>query len=309
MSRDANGRRLARRRFPRPGTVDLSSRAERFAVMHNLLRDKAALAGIIFLSALLVATLSATWVLPLDAAAQSADVLRGPSLQHWLGTDEFGRDLGTRLIVGARVSLEVGFGSAVFAAVIGVTTGLVAGYLGGWWDAVPMRIMDVALALPDVVLALVIVAALGNTNLNLVIAIGIAFIPIFARVTRAAVLTVRERAYVQASKAMGAGSTDTMFRTILPNVLGPVIVQFAITAAVAIVVSAALGFLGLGPAAPAPSWGGMLQTAKSYLYQNPWYAVFPGVALMLTVLCLDRLGNSLRVAMGIQTTETAKAAR
>jgi peptide/nickel transport system permease protein len=277
--------------------------------MHHLLRDKAALAGIIFLSALLVATLSATWVLPLDAAAQSADVLQGPSLQHWLGTDEFGRDLGTRLIVGARVSLEVGFGSAVFAAVIGVTTGLVAGYLGGWWDAVPMRIMDVALALPDVVLALVIVAALGNTNLNLIVAIGIAFIPIFARVTRAAVLTVRERAYVQASKAMGAGSTDTMFRTILPNVLGPVIVQFAITAAVAIVVSAALGFLGLGPAAPAPSWGGMLQTAKSYLYQNPWYAVFPGVALMLTVLCLDRLGNSLRVAMGIQTTETAKAAR
>jgi len=277
--------------------------------MRHLLRDKAALAGIIFLSALLVATLSATWVLPLDAAAQSADVLQGPSLQHWLGTDEFGRDLGTRLIVGARVSLEVGFGSAVFAAVIGVTTGLVAGYLGGWWDAVPMRIMDVALALPDVVLALVIVAALGNTNLNLIVAIGIAFIPIFARVTRAAVLTVRERAYVQASKAMGAGSTDTMFRTILPNVLGPVIVQFAITAAVAIVVSAALGFLGLGPAAPAPSWGGMLQTAKSYLYQNPWYAVFPGVALMLTVLCLDRLGNSLRVAMGIQTTETAKVAR
>jgi peptide/nickel transport system permease protein len=309
MTLDTMGQRqITRRRFPRTGSVDLASRGGRFTAMRRLLHDRAALAAVVFLCALLLATLSATTILPLDAVAQSADVLQGPTLQHWLGTDEFGRDIAARLIVGARVSLEVGFGSAAFAAVVGVTTGLVAGYLGGWWDAVPMRIMDVALALPDVVLALVIVAALGNTNVNLIIAIGIAFIPIFARVTRAAVLTVRERQYVQASKAMGAGSLDTMFRTILPNVLGPVIVQFAITAAVAIVVSAALGFLGLGPAAPAPSWGGMLQTAKSYLYQNPWYAVFPGVALMLTVLCLDRIGNGLRVAMGIQT-DVAKEAR
>lgn len=307
MSLDTMGNRaVLRRRSLGAPAMDLSSRSERFGVLRRLLHDPAAVVAGGFLLLLLVATLLAAWVLPLDPAAQSADILQSPGPGHWLGTDEFGRDIGVRVLVGARSSLEVAFGSATFAAVFGVTIGLVAGYLGRLWDAVPMRVMDVVLALPDVVLALVIVAALGNTNLNLVIAIGIAFIPVFARVTRASVLTVRERAYVQASKAMGASKLDTMFRTILPNVLGPVIVQFAITAAVAIVVSAALGFLGLGPPPPAPSWGGMLQTAKSYLYQNPWYAIIPGIALILTVLCLDRIGSSLRIAMGIQNDVGAK---
>lgn len=289
------------RRRPRLGApeADLGSRSGLALVMRRLLRDRRTLVACGFLVLLLVATVVAEWVLRLDPAALSDDVLRGPSGAHLLGTDEFGRDIGVRLLIGAQGSLEVAFGTAGFASVTGVAIGLVAGYLGGWWDAVPMRIMDVALALPDVVLALVMVAVLGNTGLNLIIAIGVAFIPIFARVTRASVLGVRERAFVQASKAMGAGRVDTMLRTILPNVLGPVIVQFAITAAVAIVVSAALGFLGLGPTPPTPSWGGMLQTAKSYLYQNPWYAIFPGIVLIITVLCLDRLGHGLRAAMGI----------
>jgi len=265
-------------------------------LLQRLLRDPGAVVAISLLVLLTVSTYVAGFTL--NAARQSADVLSGPSLQHWLGTDEFGRDIGVRLLVGARISLEVGLGAALFAAVIGVFVGLVSGYLGKLWDAIPMRVLDVLLALPEIVLALVIVAILGNTTLNLVVAIGIAFIPIFARVTRASVLSLRERDFVNASRAMGASKLDTMVRTILPNLMSVVIVQFVITVALSIVISAALGFLGLGPALPAPSWGGMLQTAKSYLHQNPWYAVFPGLALVLTVLCFDRLGNSLRFAMG-----------
>jgi peptide/nickel transport system permease protein len=271
----------------------------RLGFFRRLLSDRGAVVSLSFLVALTFATYVA--IFALDPAVQSSDVLSGPSLQHWFGTDEYGRDLGVRLLVGARVSLEVAFGSAFLSAVIGVPIGLVAGYIGKVWDTIPMRVLDVVLALPEVVLALVIVALLGNSTLNLVIAIGIAFIPVFARVTRASVLSIRERDYVYASRAMGASKVDTMFRTILPNVMGAIIVQLVITAAVAIVVSAALGFLGLGPPPPAPSWGGMLQTAKSYLYQNFWYAVFPGVALIFTVLCLDRLGESLRSAIGLNT--------
>lgn len=311
MTLDTRGvRQLPRRRRPGTGTADLSSRSELLGVLRRLWRDRITLVAAVCVIGLLIASVVFTWVIPLDAASQSADVLQGPGAGHLLGTDEFGRSIGVRLLVGAKVSLEVAFGSAAFAAAFGVTIGLLAGYLSGWWDAVFMRVMDVFLALPDVVLALVIVAVLGNSSVNLIIAIGIAFIPVFARVTRASVLVVRERAYVQASRAMGAGGGDTMLRTILPNVLGPIIVQLAITAAVSIVVSAALGFLGLGPAAPAPSWGGMLQTAKSYLFQNPWYAVFPGVALILTVLCFDRIGGGLRRALGIENdSDAAKGAR
>lgn len=304
MSIEATGNRSlskwpARRRSLGAPEADLGSRSGLALVLRRLRHDRRTLIACGFLVLLLIATLLAQWVFRLDPAALSDDVLQGPSGAHPLGTDEFGRDIGVRVLIGAQGSLAVAFGTAIFAAVIGVAIGLLAGYLGGWWDAVLMRIMDVALALPDVVLALVMVAVLGNTGVNLIIAIGVAFIPIFARVTRASVLGVRERAFVQASTTMGAGRLDTMVRTILPNVLGPVIVQFAITAAVAIVVSAALGFLGLGPTPPTPSWGGMLQTAKSYLYQNPWYAIFPGLALIVTVLCLDRLGTGLRAAMGI----------
>jgi peptide/nickel transport system permease protein len=283
-----------------PGAPGADDTARRRSLLRRLLSDRGALVALLFLAALASATLVSSFTL--DPALQSSDILSGPSPQHWFGTDEFGRDLGVRLLVGARVSLEVAFGSAFLSAVIGVPIGLIAGYIGKLWDTIPMRVLDVVLALPGVVLALVIVAVLGNSTFNLVIAIGIAFIPVFARVARASVLSIRERDYVQASRAMGASRIDTMFRTILPNVMGAIIVQLVITAAVAVVVSAALGFLGLGPPPPAPSWGGMLQTAKSYLYQNPWYAVFPGVALIITVLCLDRLGDSLQRAIGLTST-------
>ena len=260
--------------------------------------DRWALAAVAVLVLLLLGSLLAPWLLPHGPAEQSSDLLSGPGGHHLLGTDEFGRDLGTRLLVGAKVTLEIAFGSAAVGALVGVPLGLVAGYLGRVWDVVPMRVLDVVLALPDIVVALVVVAALGNSSLNLVMAIGIAGIPVFARLTRASVLTIRDRDFVVASRSMGASTPDTMLRTVLPNVLGPVIVQFVITAAIAVVVSAGLGFLGLGPPPPAPSWGGMLQTAKSYLYQNPWYGIFPGLALVVTVGCLDRIGAGLQRAFG-----------
>jgi len=288
---------------PTPVTVDES----RPGVLRRLGHDPAALIALSFLITLTICTYVAG--VTLDPAAQSSDRLLGPSAAHWFGTDEFGRDIAVRLLVGARISLEVAVGAALFSAVIGVFVGVVSGYLGRLWDAIPMRVLDVVLALPEIVLALVIVTVLGNTTLNLIIAIGIAFIPIFARVTRASVLTLRERDFVLAARSMGASKFDVMIRTLLPNVLGAVIVQLVITAAIAIVVTAALGFLGLGPAAPAPSWGGMLQTAKSYVYQNIWYAVFPGLAVIVTVLCLDRLGNSLRAALGIDPRRVVRSAR
>ncbi|MBQ0827222.1 ABC transporter permease [Streptomyces sp. RG38] len=262
---------------------------------------------------LLVLLAAGSYVLPLvadlDYARQSSAVLQGPSASHWFGTDEFGRDNAVRVLVGARSSLQVAFGAALFAMVAGVVIGLVAGYFRGPADAVAMRVLDVLLALPEVVLALVIIAVLGNSGLNLVIAIGVAFVPVFARVTRAGVLALREQDFVVASRAMGARSPDTMARTVLPNVLGPIVVQFVITAAVAVVVSAALGFLGLGPEPPTPSWGAMMQTAKSYLYQNPWYGVAPGIALIVTVLCLDRLGARVRIALGVEHSGAGRGGR
>ncbi|MBO9579147.1 MAG: ABC transporter permease [Microbacteriaceae bacterium] len=284
------------------GTVAIATRpARRLGTFARFVRQPVVMTAASFLVLLVLFAYLGPFVLPIDPATQTKDVLQGPSLGHWFGTDEFGRDIFARVLVGARASIEISLGAAAFAAVIGVLIGLVAGYVGGLLDGVFMRILDVVLALPEVVLALVIVAVLGNTTGNLILAIGIAFVPVFARVTRASVLGIRERDFVVASRAMGALSGDTMFRTILPNVVGPIIVQFIITAAIAVIASAGLGFLGLGPAAPTPSWGGMLQTAKSFIYQAPWYAAFPGIALILTVLCLDRIGDGLRSAMGLQS--------
>ncbi len=282
-------------------TVAIATRpVRRMGTLGRFVRNPVAMIGVGFLVVLALLAYVGPFVLPLDFESQSADVLQGPTLAHWFGTDEYGRDIFARVIVGARASIEVSLGSAALAAVVGVFLGLVAGYVGGLLDGVVMRVLDVVLAVPEVVLALVIVAVLGNTTGNLVLAIGIAFVPVFARVTRASVLGLRERDFVVASRAMGAVSGDTMFRTILPNIMGPIIVQFIITAAIAIIASAGLGFLGLGPAAPTPSWGGMLQTAKSFIYQNPGYAAFPGIVLILTVLCFDRIGDGLRSAMGLQ---------
>lgn len=258
---------------------------------------RALLAGAAGLGVLVLVAVLARWVAPFDPYEQSADQLLGPSAAHPLGTDELGRDIASRLIYGARASLVVAFGAAAVGVLGGVPLGLVAGYLGRWVDSVAMRCVDLLLAVPGVLLALVIITVLGPGRTNLILAIGIGAVPEFARLTRAETLAIRDRDFVRAAKGMGAGTVDTMLRTVLPNVLGPVVVQVVVTAALAIVVESGLSFLGLGTPPPTPSWGGMLQDARSYLYQNPWYGVFPGLCLAATVFWLDRFGRGLQQAV------------
>lgn len=268
------------------------------SVARRFLRDRSALAAVAVLVLLLVGSLIAAWLLPEKATQTSGSLHRAPSGAHPLGTDELGRDLASRLLIGAQASVVVAFASALLGMLAGVAAGLVGGYFGRWTDSALMRVMDLLLALPMVLVALVVVVLLGPNTLNVVIAIAIAAVPTFARLARASVLELRDRQFVLAAKAMGASSVDIMTRTVLPNIMGPIIVQFVVVAASAVVAAASLSFLGLGVPPPAPSWGAMLQQSQSYLFDNAWYGVFPGLALALTVLCLDRIGMSLQRALG-----------
>lgn len=264
-------------------------------------RSRSAVVGAIGLLVIVVCAVAAPLLAPYGPTAQSAGSLLGPSGSHWLGTDDLGRDILSRAIYGARASLTVGCGSAALGALIGVPLGVVAGYLGRWTDSVSMRFVDLLLAVPTVLLALVITAVIGASRINLIVAIGVAAIPQFARLARAATLSIRDRDFVVASRGMGATTPDTMFRTVLLNLLGPIMVQLVITASLAVVVEAGLSVLGLGVPPPTPSWGGMLQEARGYLYQSPTFGVFPGLCLAITVFCMDRVGHGLRVAVGVES--------
>jgi peptide/nickel transport system permease protein len=284
--------------LPNRGPDSARSRRMRWAAVRRFSRSRSAVVGTAGMVLLVAVAVLAPLVAPYDPNEQNAENLLGPSGAHLLGTDELGRDIASRLIHGTRASLVVAAGAAGVGAVLGVPLGLVAGYLGRWVDAVAMRLIDLLLAMPGILLALVIITVLGPGRLNLVMAIGIGAVPEFGRLTRASTLGIRDRDFVLAARGMGASTPDTMFRTVLPNVLGPIVVLFVVTASLAVVVEAGLSFLGLGTPPPAPSWGGMLQDARSYLYQNPWYGFFPGLCLALTVFCLDRVGRGLQIAVG-----------
>ncbi|MBW8831210.1 MAG: ABC transporter permease [Burkholderiales bacterium] len=262
-------------------------------------RSTPGMLGLGFLVALAAAGLAAPWIVPFDALAQVAPPLGPPSWTHWCGTDELGRDIFSRILVGSRLSLFIALGAAALAAAIGTPLGILAGYLGGLTDAVAMRVTDFILALPGILSALVIIVVLGSGAVNLALAIGLSGFPAFTRLARASTLSVRQRGFVKAAQTMGAGPVDIMLRTVAPNVLGPLFVQLAITASVAVLATAALSFLGLGAAPPAPAWGAMLQVSRSYLYQAPLYGVFPGVALALTVASFDAVGRALQDVFGI----------
>jgi peptide/nickel transport system permease protein len=274
----------------------LASR-RRLAPLRQFTRSRSAVAGAVGLLVLVALAVFAPLVAPFDPTAQDGEPLLGPSGAYLLGTDQLGRDILSRLIYGARASLVAAGGAAAVGAAIGVPLGLVAGYLGRWVDAVAMRLVDLLLAVPGILLALVIIVVLGPGRLNLILAIGIGAVPEFARLTRVATLGIRDRDFVLAARGMGASTPDTMVRTVLPNVLGPIVIQLVITASMAVVVEAGLTFLGLGTPPPAPSWGGMLQDARSYLYQSPSYGLFPGLCLVVTVFCLDRIGRGLQLAV------------
>ena len=272
----------------------MSSRSSNLlAVLGYLSSRKGTALALLFL---LVISLTAIFadLLPLHPFDQDlVNSLQGPSPDHWFGTDELGRDILSRVIYGARTSLLTAACAAIIAVVIGVPIGLVAGYFGGWRDAVLMRAIDVLMSLPAILFAMALIAVLGRSQVAAFVAVGLTGIPAFARITRAQVLSLRKQDFVTAVEAFGGTATYSMFRSILPNSWSPILVQIVVLCSIAVLLEAALSFLGVGVAPPTPSWGEMLQTGKSYLHEAPYYAVLPGLALTLTILSFDAIGRSL----------------
>ena len=260
-----------------------------------LARNPMAVASSLVLLVLVVVALLGERITPHDPFAQSIpDRLQPPSGTHWFGTDELGRDVFSRVMLGAEVSLRVGFVAVGISLVAGTLIGLAAGYYGRWLDDGLMRFMDVLFAFPAILLAIVVVAVLGPGITNAMIAIGIVYTPIFARIARASTLSVREEVYVRAARSSGSGDLRILGRHVLPNIAPPLIVQTSLSLAFAILSEAALSFLALGVQPPDPSWGRMLAEGRQFIEQAWWMVVFPGVAIFLTVLAFNVLGDALR---------------
>jgi len=261
-------------------------------------RNPRTLFGVIALALIVLAAVFAPLVATHDPNVQNLrNRLAPPSAEHWLGTDQFGRDTYSRIIYGGRVSLSVGFLSVGIALAVGGLMGLLAGFYGGWIDRIISAISDVLLALPGFLLALAIVAALGSSIVNVMIAVGVATVPYFSRIMRSAVLTVREQDYVAAAEASGQRDSGIMLMHVLPNSLSPVIVQVTLSLAGAILSAAGLSFLGMGAQPPTPEWGAMLNGARAYLREAHWPVTYPGIAIVMTVLALNFVGDGLRDAL------------
>ncbi len=266
--------------------------------LRRLLRNKLAIAGMVILVVFLLSALLASWIAPYDPLVQELVRRREPpSREHLLGIDEVGRDILSRVIFGARTSLQVGVGSVSFAIIIGALLGAVAGYLGGWVDNAVMRLMDIMLAFPSLLLAIAIVSILGPGLMNMLYAIAIVSIPIYARIVRASVLSVKEQDYILAARAIGVPPARTLFQNIMPNALTPLMVQGTLGIATAILDAAGLSFLGLGAQPPTPEWGAMLGQGRGSIFTAPHIVFFPGLAIMFTVLGFNLLGDGLRDAL------------
>ena len=269
-------------------------------VMSLLVRNKAAMAGLIFLILLVGVSLSADLLFDYESQVVEQNIserLQWPSVEHLFGTDEYGRDLLARVVHGSRLSLSVSFVSVLASLIIGGILGAVSGYYGGLLDEIIMRITDIFLAIPMTLLAMVIVAALGASTTNLIISLSLSAVPTFARIVRSSVLTVREVEYIEAAGAIGAKDGTIIFSHILPNCIGPIIVQTTLRVAAMISLTAGLSFLGLGVQAPAPEWGALLSAGRNYIRDYSYLTFIPGLAIMLTILALNLLGDGLRDAL------------
>lgn len=261
----------------------------------RLVHNRSALIGLTVLSLIVLAALAAPLISPYDPIKSNQRLsLTPPSAEHLMGTDRFGRDIFSRVLWAGQSSLPIGIVSVFIGVLFGVSVGLVAGYYGGWFDAVSMRVVDLLLAFPGILLALAIIAILGGSLTNLMIAVGIASIPEYVRITRGTVLTVRQREFVLAARVLGCRGPSIMMRHILPNAVAPLIVLATLGMAAAIITGSALSFLGLGIKPPTPEWGNMLAEGREFLEHAPWVAFFPGAAIMLTVLSINLLGDGLR---------------
>ncbi|KAA9164939.1 ABC transporter permease [Amycolatopsis acidicola] len=248
-----------------------------------------------FLIVLVLMAVIAPWVVPYDVGFQDAQsALSGPSSAHWLGTDELGRDILSRLIYGSRPTLEIGLASSALAAIAGVAIGITAGFYGRWADSLIMRVMDVILGIPAILLAMTIIAVAGRNTVSLVSAIALVGVPIYARLARAGTMQIRDVDYVKSARIAGAGDGYLMARVIFPNILGTLLVQLNVYTASAILIEASLSFLGLGLPPPNPTWGGLLLSSKTYLAQSPTYGLFAGLALTSTILAVDTVARANR---------------
>ena len=270
-------------------------RSEARRNLRAFLRHRGGVIGAVLVLAFIAIALLADVLAPHDPLRQDlTQRLKPPSAQHWLGTDDFGRDVLSRVLHGSRVSLRLGLIAVALALVVGGTIGLLAGYYGGGFDLLGMRIMDLMLAFPSILLSIVVVAILGPSLTNAMIAVGIMAVPQYARIVRGSVLAVRGLEYVQASRALGAADSRILARAILPNVAGPIIVTASLGLATAILDAAGLSFLGLGAQPPIPEWGSMLSQGRELVLIAPWVLTAPGVAVFLAVLGFNLVGDALR---------------
>jgi peptide/nickel transport system permease protein len=266
--------------------------------LRRLLRRRGALFGAAVVLGFVMLAVFAAWIAPQDPIATSwGDIRKAPSAAHWFGTDDIGRDVLSRVIWGTQASLLAGVVSVSISLLLGVPIGLAAGFLGGAVDALVSRLTDAFLACPFLILAIALAAFLGPSLSNAMIAIGVSATPVFVRLTRAQVINVKVEDYIEAARAVGNPPWRIALQHILPNVAAPLIVQATLAIAAAVIAEASLSFLGLGQQPPAPSWGSMLNTAKNYVDNAPWMAVWPGLAIFLLVLAFNLLGDGLRDAL------------
>ena len=265
-------------------------------------RDKKALIGTVVLTIFLIAAILGSLIAPYDPNGMDFDMMEPPSWSHPLGTDDLGRDLLSRVIVGAQVSLFVGISTVIIALVAGLVLGILAGYLGGWVDHIIMRYIDLQWAFPNFIIAVYLVAVFGTGLSNVIVAISLAFIDDFARIARGMVLSIKEEQYVAAARTVGVSDIRIMWRHILPNAAAPIIVLATVSVSYAILGEATLSFLGLGVDASTPTWGLILADGRSFISRAWWLGIFPGLAIMLTVLSINFIGDALRDFLDVRET-------
>lgn len=283
-----------------PPEPEKKERSQGREIWRRLRKNKGAMLGLVIVVSLVLTTIFSSFYFDYDTQVIKQNTLqrlKSPSAAHFFGTDELGRDLFVRVLYGSRYSLVIGVVSVSIALVLGVFLGAIAGYFGGAVEEVIMRGTDIFQSVPITIMAIVIVVSLGQNILNLMIAIGLTSVPGFVRITRASVLTVKNQEFVEASRAIGLSRANIIFNHILPNCLAPIIVQTTLRVATAIVTASTLSFLGLGVPAPRPEWGGLLATGRAHIRDYSYMTFFPGLAIMITVLALNLLGDGLRDAL------------
>lgn len=286
---------VVKRKDMRRATPDSFS-FRKYAV-RRFVQNRGAVLGLVLFISLIVSAVLAPWLAPYDPYEVSSNRLARPSREHPLGTDALGRDVLSRILYGGRISLQVGVIAVGIAAVTGTVLGLIAGYFEGWLDHVIMRLMEVMLAFPGILLAMAIIAVLGSGLFNVMIAVGIASVPSYTRLVRGVTLSVKQNEYVQAARALGSGTGRIMLRHLVPNIAAPIVVLSTLGVASAILTCAGLSFIGLGAPPPTAEWGAMLAADRVYLRRAWWVVAFPGLAITISVLAINLLGDGLRDAL------------